>query len=187
MTNLINTYSKYTFFWGGPFSNWYDSPFILDGQKYTCVEQYMMQKKALMFGDIEIANEIMKTNNPREQKAWGRKVRNFKMDQWAAVARDIVYRGCVAKFMQNIGPQAVGTSVYDELMKTKGTLLVEASPLDKVWGIGLDAKTAAVTPIDDWKGTNWLGQVITEVRETFESQLTDERILQKLDPQGLQD
>lgn len=54
-------------------------------------------------------------------------------------------------------------------------------------GIGLDAKTAAVTPIDDWKGTNWLGQVITEVRETFESQLTDERILQKLDPQGLQD
>lgn len=180
MTDIIQKYDKYTFFWSGPFSNWYDSPFGLDGQGYSCVEQYMMNKKALMFGDIEIANEIMKTFNPREQKAWGRKVRNFKMDQWAAVARDIVFRGCLAKFTQN-------PDVYKELMKTTGTLVVEASPLDKVWGIGLDAKTAAVTLIDDWKGSNWLGQVITEVREILESQLTDERILNKLDPRGLQD
>jgi ribA/ribD-fused uncharacterized protein len=161
MAALLQKYDKYTFFWSGPFSNWTKAPFFLDGVTYNCVEQYMMNKKALMFGDIEIAKEIMDTNNPREQKAWGRKVRNFKMDQWAAVARDIVFRGCLAKFTQN-------EDMYQHLIATKGTLLVEASPLDKVWGIGLDEKTASVTPIDDWKGSNWLGQCLTEVRETFE-------------------
>jgi len=153
-------YDKYTFFWSGPFSNWTNSPFTLDGQKYNCVEQYMMFKKAMVFGDIDVANEVMKTMNPREQKAWGRKVRNFEMDKWAAVARDIVFRGCIAKFTQNL-------ELCDELFKTTETLLVEASPLDKVWGIGLDAKTAMVTPIDEWKGTNWLGQCLTEARETI--------------------
>lgn len=160
MADILQKYNAYTFFWSGPFSNWTTAPFVLDEQKYGCVEQYMMQKKALMFGDIEIANEIMNTTNPREQKAWGRKVRNFDMAKWAAVARDIVFRGCLAKFTQN-------SEMYDEIVKTKGTLIVEASPLDKVWGIGLDAKTAEVTPIDEWKGTNWLGQVLTEVRETL--------------------
>lgn len=179
MADLLQTYDKYTFFWSGPFSNWSAAPFVLDGQKYNCVEQYMMQKKALMFGDEEIANEIMKTNNPREQKAWGRKVRGFEMAKWASVARDIVFRGCLAKFTQN-------PEMYEELMKTSGTLVVEASPLDKVWGIGLDAKAATATPIDDWKGTNWLGQCITEVREILESQLTDAKMLKKLDPRGLQ-
>lgn len=161
MADVVQKYSKYTFFWSGPFSNWSDAPFTLDGEKYNCVEQYMMYKKALTFGDFEIANEVMKTMNPREQKAWGRKVRNFEMGKWAAVARDIVFRGCLAKFTQN-------SDMYDHLMKTTDTLLVEASPLDKVWGIGLDAKTAEVTPIDNWKGTNWLGQCLTEVRETLE-------------------
>ncbi len=160
MADIVQKYDKYTFFWSGPFSNWFTSPIVLDGQKYTCVEQYMMNKKALMFGDVEIANEIMKTSNPRDQKAWGRKVRGFDMDKWASVARDVVYRGCVAKFAQN-------QDLFLELKKTEGTLLVEASPLDKVWGIGLDAKTAAVTPIEDWKGTNWLGQCLTEARETL--------------------
>lgn len=160
LSNTLQKYNQYTFFWSGPFSNWTESPFILDDQEYNCVEQYMMNKKALMFGDFDTANEIMKTHNPKEQKAWGRKVRNFEMHKWAAVARDIVFRGCLAKFIHN-------PELYYELMKTQGTLLVEASPLDTVWGIGLDANTAAITPVNDWKGTNWLGQVLTEVRETF--------------------
>ncbi|MDE1830209.1 MAG: NADAR family protein [Thaumarchaeota archaeon] len=179
MADILQKYNRYTFFWSGPFSNWKSASFVLDGQQYGCVEQYMMQKKALMFDDIEIANEIMKTTNPREQKAWGRRVRNFNMNMWAVVARDVVFRGCLAKFTQNV-------DMYHELMATSGTLLVEASPLDKVWGIGLDEKTAAVTPIDQWKGANWLGQCLTEVRETFESQLTDEKVLKHLDPKGLQ-
>lgn len=161
MADILQKYDRYTFFWSGPFSNWTKAPFVLDGQEYNCVEQYMMQKKALMFGDTEIATEIMNTSNPREQKAWGRKVRNFKMDMWAAVARDVVFRGCLAKFTQN-------KDMHTEIMNTTGTLIVEASPLDKVWGIGLDEKTAAVTPIDQWKGTNWLGQCLTEVRETLQ-------------------
>lgn len=160
MKDTLQQYNKYTFFWSGIFSNWYTSPFVVDGQKYNCVEQYMMYKKASMFGDIEIANEIMKTLNPKEQKAWGRKVRNFNMEKWTAVARDIVYRGCIAKFTQNL-------ELCDELCKTEGTLLVEASPLDTIWGIGLDAKAAENIPIDQWKGTNWLGQCLTEARETI--------------------
>lgn len=161
MLDILQKYNKYTFFWSGPFSNWTTAPFVLDDQRYTCVEQYMMHKKALMFGDTEIAEEIMKTSNPREHKAWGRKVRNFDMAKWAAVARDVVFRGCVAKFTQN-------PEMYNHLLKTKNTLLVEASPLDKVWGIGLDEKTVEHTPMDQWTGSNWLGQIITEVREVIE-------------------
>lgn len=160
MANIITKYDKYTFFWSGPFSNWTKAPFFLDGRTYNCVEQYVMTKKALMFGDVEVSINIMDTDNPREQKAWGRKVRNFEIDKWTAVARDVVFRGCLAKFTQN-------EDMLTHLMNTRDTLLVEASPVDKVWGIGLDEKTAAVTPIDDWKGTNWLGQCLTEVRETI--------------------
>src|SRR5665213_1492232 len=101
------------------------------------------------------------------------------MAMWASVARDIVFRGNLHKYIQN-------PEFYDELMKTKDTLIVEASPLDTLWGIGLDAQTAAITPIDKWPGKNWLGQVITEVREIFELQLTDATILKQLDPHRLQ-
>lgn len=160
MAAILQKYDKYTFFWSGPFSNWTKCPFVLDDLPYNCVEQYMMFKKAMLFNDLEIANNIVATSNPREQKAWGRKVRGFQWDVWSSVARDIVYRGCIAKFTQN-------ADLFEELRNTEGTLIVEASPLDLVWGIGLDAKTAAVTPIDQWKGSNWLGQCLTEARETL--------------------
>ncbi len=156
----MKTYDKYTYFWSGPFSQWYDSEFVIDEQKYSCAEQYMMYKKALTFGDVEIANAVMRTLNPKEQKALGRQVRGFNIEIWAVVARDIVFRGNVAKFIQN-------DDLNDELMKTTGTMLVEASPLDKVWGIGLDAKAAKLVTPAEWKGTNWLGQCITEVREAL--------------------
>lgn len=156
----FSKFDKYTFFWSGPFSNWTTAEFVLDGQKYSCTEQYYMYKKALAFGDISVANAIMLTTNPKEQKALGRQVRGFNIEQWATISRDVMFRANLAKYLQN-------EDFYKKLMATDGTLIVEASPVDKIWGIGLDAKTAAVTPFDQWQGKNWLGQVLTEVRETL--------------------
>jgi ribA/ribD-fused uncharacterized protein len=166
MIHNPNNYTKYTFFWSGPFSNWADAPMIIDGITYNCCEQYMMLKKALTFPEheinYEIADRIMETTQPREQKALGREVRGFEMNRWGTVARDIVFRGNLAKYTQN-------KDMFDYLMETAGTLLVEASPMDKVWGIGLDARTAAITPIGQWEGKNWLGQVLTEIRDTLQA------------------
>src|SRR5271157_3358620 len=174
---LLYKYNKYTFFWDGPFSQWSHSPFVIDGQEYTCCEQYMMYKKAMTFGDTEIAQKVMETECPREQKALGRKVKNFDIPIWASIARDIVFRGNVAKFSQS------GEHNF-ALMKTIGTLIVEASPYDKVWGIGMGAAEANNTPPSEWNGTNWLGQCITEVREYFLSGLNDTTIASYLDPKG---
>ena len=79
---------EFVLFWGGPFSNWYPSPFTVDGVEYNCGEQFMMQKKALLFGDIESAKLIMEERNPREQKVLGRKVKNFDPVIWDSVCRD---------------------------------------------------------------------------------------------------
>lgn len=156
---MINKkYDKYTFFWDGPFSQWSTSEFEIDGRVYSCAEQYMMYKKALTFNDVGIAEQIMGTVMPREQKALGRKVRNFVPEIWDSISRDVVFRGNVAKFTQN-------PIHFDALMATKGTLVVEASPYDKIWGIGLDAEEASTTLQENWPGKNWLGQIVTEVRE----------------------
>jgi ribA/ribD-fused uncharacterized protein len=157
----MSKYTKYTFFWDGPFSQWDSSTIVINDRTYTCCEQYMMYKKALLFGDSYTAGKILSTSSPREQKKLGREVSNFNPDIWASVARDIVFRGNVAKFTQ---------SEYhrDALMLTTDTLIVEASPYDKIWGIGMGVAEANNTRESEWKGLNWLGQVLTEVRESLE-------------------
>lgn len=157
----MTTYNKYTFFYGGPFSQWSHSKFTIDGKEFNTAEQYMMYKKALVFGDDQSAAAIMGTKDPSKQKAIGREIKGFSIPIWASVSRDVVYRGNVAKFAQN-------HEHYLALMQTKGTLLVEASPTDTIWGIGLSEYDAMGSTPEQWKGSNWLGQVITEVREAFE-------------------
>lgn len=147
----------YTFFYSGPFSQWHRCRFTVDGVEYCSAEQYMMHQKALLFGDGEIAEQIMQATHPRVQKALGRKVRNFDADRWTAVCRDIVYRGNYAKFSQNEDKKAA-------LLATTGTL-VEASPYDRIWGIGLGADDPRRLDPKTWKGTNWLGEVLTKVRD----------------------
>src|SRR5947209_19865319 len=92
---------SFTFFWSGPFSQWHPCQFTIDGKVYNCAEQYMMEQKALLFDDRETAAKIMRARTPREQKQLGRQVGNFNAGRWNAVARDIVFRGNVAKFTQN--------------------------------------------------------------------------------------
>ena len=89
---------KFTFFWHGPFSQWYRSNFKVDGVRYNCAEQYMMAEKASLFGDEGTRKLIMSRNHPRDQKALGRRVKNFDIDTWNKNARDIVFKGNYSKF-----------------------------------------------------------------------------------------
>jgi len=149
---------KFTFFWSGPFSQWHPSPFEIDGVRYGCAEQYMMAEKARFFGDEMTEERIMGTTNPKAQKSFGRQVRGFQQDKWEAVARDIVKRGSRAKFDQNPG-------IKETLLATAGTTLVEASPYDRIWGIGLSGSDLRALDRKQWLGTNWLGEILTMVRD----------------------
>jgi ribA/ribD-fused uncharacterized protein len=148
---------KYTFFWGGLFSQWADSKIMIDGVEYNCCEQYMMAQKALLFKDMEMYQEIMNEQYPAIQKSLGRKVKDFDSEKWNAIAKHVVYRANTAKFTQN-------KNFFDALMATGDTLLVEASPEDTIWGIGLSENDPRALDKTQWLGTNWLGQIITDVR-----------------------
>lgn len=154
---------QFTLFWDGPFSQWYPSPFTIDEVSYSCAEQYMMSCKAKLFGDIDTYKQIMSTDSPREQKKLGRKVHNFDIDAWNRVAKDVVKAGNIAKFTQN-------PELKEILLATKGTTLVEASPYDTIWGIGLPESDPRARDRNSWQGTNWLGEVLTEVREQIQKE-----------------
>lgn len=148
---------KYVFFWGGIYSQWYKANMQIDGVNYNCCEQYMMHQKALLFGDTETAKEILEEKNPKTQKELGRKVSGFDKGKWDKSCFSIVYKGNLAKFTQN-------ESLKAELIQTGSRVLVEASPFDTVWGVGLGEEESKVDSPSTWKGTNLLGFVLTTVR-----------------------
>lgn len=149
---------KFTFFWSGTFSQWHPSPFMVDAIWYNCAEQYMMAEKAKLFHDTKKFQMILNAIEPVDQKRYGRLVENFVKETWDANAKNIAYKGNYAKFTQN-------ENMKKELLATAGTTLVEASPEDTIWGIGLRKEDPRALNRDTWKGTNWLGQTLTEVRE----------------------
>lgn len=146
--------NKYKFFWGGVFSNWHPSTFVVNDISYNCAEQYMMYMKAMTFGDTNTAALIMKATHPKEQKKLGRQVKNYDDAKWSAVRYDLVKLGVKEKFLQNPLLKA-------ELLKYKEYILVEASPYDKIWGVGYD-EANALNNIDNW-GMNLLGKMLTEL------------------------
>jgi ribA/ribD-fused uncharacterized protein len=148
----------FTFFWDGPFSQWYPADFTEGGITYNCAEQYMMAKKATLFGDLETLKKIMEAPHPRQQKALGREVTGFNTAIWERVARAIVYQGNFHKFTQN-------PDLYAIMMETVGTTIVEASPVDRIWGIGLAEDNPLAYDRASWKGRNWLGIALTDLRE----------------------
>jgi hypothetical protein len=158
----VNPSLAFSFFWQGPLSNWYKSRFVAplwDGKmrQFHNGEQWMMAAKALLFSDQDSLQAIMLSSNPKEQKALGRKVKGFSKETWDAHARNIVYAGCSHKFEQNI-------PLRDHLLATSG-ILVEASPYDSVWGIGLASDDPRAQDPAQWKGANWLGQVLMCLRQ----------------------
>lgn len=147
-------------FWKPPavFGQWTPSPFEVEGVRYACAEQFMMAEKARLFGDEAIRSEILATEDPRRHKALGRKVRGFDSQLWQAERLGIVVRGNRAKFAQN-------PAMLTVLANTRGKRLVEASPYDRVWGIGLRADDPRARDPARWRGTNLLGQALEQVRD----------------------
>ena len=170
---LTNSPPRFTFFFGceSPLSQWHYAPFmILEPWKsgarreivFANAEQFMMAAKAAHFGDRRTYDRILATCDPRRVKQLGRSVAPFDAAEWRRVARPYVREGNLAKFSQNAGPRAA-------LLTTGDTLLVEASPFDRTWGIGLAADHPDASNPARWRGTNWLGEVLTDVREVLRS------------------
>ncbi|TVQ33612.1 MAG: NADAR family protein [Phycisphaeraceae bacterium] len=157
MHDVITT-ERLVLFWDGWPSQWHPSPFVLDAISYNCCEQFMMSEKARMFGDLDALNRIMATRNPRKQKAFGRSVKPFDADLWAAECQQVVFRGNLAKFEQN-------DELRELLLATGDRLIAEASPEDEVWGIGLPAEHPDALIPEKWRGTNWLGIALMRVRD----------------------
>ena len=158
---------NYVFFWklGGPnewFANWYPCSFTLEGIRYVSTEQYMMAKKALLFNDLDVYRQIMATDDPEEAKALGKLVKGFVPAAWDACKREIVYNGNLAKFTQD--PKLAAT-----LLQTGVCTLAEASPHDKIWGIGLSADDPAALDPSRWKGESLLGGILMEIREQLKA------------------
>jgi ribA/ribD-fused uncharacterized protein len=162
---------EYLFFWGhrphpsgrlGPscLSQWWPAVFAVDGVRYRSAEHWMMAEKARLFGDERSAAAVVAASSPKEAKALGRGATGFDSERWAAAGFDIVVRGNVAKFGQD--PQ-----LRDYLLHTGDAVLVEASPLDPVWGIGLAADDPRARRPAEWPGTNLLGFALMQARHVL--------------------
>lgn len=164
---------KLLFFWGHQksksgditaacFSQWWASPFTVDGVRYGTTEHWMMAQKALLFGNEEIYQQILAAKSPAEAKALGRQVRNFDEAVWNAQRSTIVVRGNLEKFRQH-------ADLREFLLHTKDRILVEASPVDSIWGIGLAADNARAENPRQWNGLNLLGFALMEVRDLLQA------------------
>lgn len=141
-------------------SQWHPSPFVVDGLYYCCAEQFMMAEKACMFGDEKVWTEIMASHNPAAIKKLGRRVRNFNAYVWDRNNRDVVRKANLAKFSQN-------PKLRDFLLATGDRILVEASPYDTIWGIGLGADSPDACRPERWRGENRLGFILMDVRDSL--------------------
>lgn len=150
----------YTLFFteASPFSQWYRCAFTVGDAAFNCAEQFMMHGKALLFDDADAAAKILAADHPRDHKALGRKVKRFDDKIWKREREAIVMAGSRAKFAQN-------PELLELLLATKGTTLVEASPYDKIWGIGLAASDPRAQDPAQWKGQNLLGKILTALRD----------------------
>jgi ribA/ribD-fused uncharacterized protein len=137
---------------------WLGSPFTLDGVRYRTAEHYMMAEKARLFGDEAALQKILAADGPDEAKDLGRDVRGYDEVVWKEHRTDIVMQGNLAKFGQDGALKAF-------LLATGEQVLVEASPYDTIWGIGLRADSAEAAWPQSWRGLNLLGFILMQVRE----------------------
>ena len=124
----------------------------------------MMASKARLFGDDTALSAILASNDPREQKRLGRRVRHFDHELWQSLCDTIVLQGTLAKFSQN-------NEIRFALLQTGDRRLAEASPHDNLWGIGLSACDPRASSPDSWCGRNLLGQALESAREILRQDL----------------
>lgn len=149
----------------------YRCSFIVNNIEYNCAEQFMMAGKARLFKDEDSLWKIMHSVRPKDQKNFGRLVKGFDEDLWNIYAQCIVYKGNLEKFGQN-------HKIKDMLLSTGDKILVEASPYDKIWGVGIGMKDPDIYDPSKWKGKNWLGEVLMLVRKTLRK---NEKVVDKND------
>lgn len=164
---------KYLFFWGHQpeadgrigkscFSQWFDSPFTLDAIDYPTAEHFMMAEKARLFGDEAVCKRILAARTPAEAKKLGRLISGFDEERWLQARFEIVVKGNLAKFSQN-------PALREFLLNTGERVLVEASPVDAIWGIGLAADDPRSGNPDQWRGLNLLGFALMAVRAQLQA------------------
>lgn len=160
---------KYLCFWGHTpkqkdavdkscLSQWFPARFEVDGVQYKTAEHYMMAQKAKLFDDDEIFEKILHVDHPNEAKMLGRKIQKYQESVWLEHRFDIVVKGNIAKFSQH-------SDLKKFLLDTQERILVEASPVDKIWGIGLAVDDEKAEKPLQWKGLNLLGFALMEVRK----------------------
>jgi ribA/ribD-fused uncharacterized protein len=171
----------HVYFWGGPLSQWFPSPFSAtllnesDSREFNCAEQFMMASKAQMFGDTEAFERIMKSTMPQDQKKIGRTVRGFEPERWDVSVPEILVRANVAKFSQD-------ANLRSFLLATVQKRLVEGSPYDTIYGVGLQYDDPKIENEANWRGKNLLGQLLEVTRESIRSR---ERGDVSLPPEGV--
>lgn len=163
---------KYLFFWGHQprkdgsigescLSQWWETTFEMDGITYSTAEHWMMAEKARLFADEAILNKILVAKSPAEAKELGRNVQNFETSIWDEAKYEIVKKGNLYKFKQN-------ANLETYLLNTNNRVLVEASPVDPIWGIGLAKNHPDAVHPEQWKGLNLLGFALMEVRDELD-------------------
>lgn len=172
----------FVFFWNaGPpttppgsdcLSQWYMAPFEVEGVRYLTAEHFMMAAKARHFHDEATLAAILAADHPSEAKKLGREVQNFNSAEWATVRYERVVQGNLAKFTQN-------PALRDFLVQTNPQILVEASPEDKIWGIGLTQEDARATQPAEWLGLNLMGFALMEVRHRLLSRKLADKWLEQ--------
>lgn len=160
---------EFLFFWGHQpsrdgsiiktcMSQWWPAPFEENGIVYKTAEHYMMAGKARLFNDEVTLERILQKESPKDVKDLGRQIQNFDADLWNSKKFEIVRQANYLKFSQN-------KELMNFLSQTGNQILVEASPVDRIWGIGLaEDHPAAKNPLQ-WKGENLLGFALMEVRD----------------------
>lgn len=163
---------EFLFFWGHTakgqrigkhvLSQWWPATFSVDGRTYRSAEHYMMAQKAELFGDEETLAAILSAPGPSQAKSLGRRVRGFDEERWIEHRFHIAVRGNIAKFDQN-------PELEEWLLATGDAVLVEASPVDRVWGIGLAADDTRARDPCSWLGLNLLGFALMKTRHSLRS------------------
>jgi ribA/ribD-fused uncharacterized protein len=162
---------KFLFFWGhrpsadgsvtqSCFSQWWPAAFTVDGLTYKTAEHWMMAGKARLFGDQAILDKVLLAGTPDEAKKLGRQVKNFDAAIWDAHKFELVVAGNEHKFSQH-------PPLKTFLINTHDRVLVEASPMDRIWGIGMAASNEHVENPLQWRGQNLLGYALMTVRDQF--------------------
>ena len=181
LTILKNNFNQnhpieFIYFWGNKnkndgligkqcLSQWYLSSFNVNGIEYPTAEHYMMAEKARLFNDPISEHEIIHSATPKDAQKLGKVIQNFTEKKWQENRFDIVVKGNYEKFTQN-------SELSEFLVSTENKILVEASPYDKIWGIGMSEKDIRSENPNLWQGLNLLGFALMEVRKKIKNEKT---------------